>query len=199
MKIALFGKLRAGKSSCIETFREVLSEKGLTSEHIEFGDPVKEVVEALYPKLKGVKDRDTYIRIGQHLRKLDEDIWVNCIVEKVKSSKCDVVFVGGTRQMNEYKALKDLGFIFIEIVADEEIRIQRCIEAGDKFERSNLNNPLEAVMKEFKSDYIIENNGTEKELKKRVREIIRKIYNDDYSKFLKNNELLDMKRSHLNK
>lgn len=175
MRIALYGKIRAGKGICIDTFRSIVEEEGYSTAHIEFSDPVCEVVEVLYPRLKGIKDRETYIRVAQHLRELDKDIWVNCIKEKIQCSSEDYIFVGGVRQPNEYKALKEMGFVFIEIVADEGTRLKRCIETGDTFEKKSLNNITENYMDSFESDFIIFNNGTKEQLAENVQVIFNRL------------------------
>ncbi|GAA0071777.1 hypothetical protein UT300003_33020 [Clostridium sardiniense] len=175
MRIALFGKIRAGKSITIEALMEQFEKLGYTTEHIEFGDPVGEVVATVYPWLEGIKHRESYIEVGQHLRKLNKDIWVDCIRYKIQNSKADIVFVGGVRQKNEYEMLKSLGFTFIEVMADEETRIRRCIEAGDKFERESFKDDTERVMDTFESNYCILNIGSENELKENVIDMVKSL------------------------
>ena len=128
MKIALVGKLRAGKTEvCKEIFKKLKN-----SELIEFSKAVQDTVEILYPELKGTKDREKLIEVGQHLRKLDTEIWVNIVKYKINNSNADNIIVAGVRQQNEYEMLKKLGFTFIKVVADEETRIKRCIDCNNE-------------------------------------------------------------------
>lgn len=188
MKIALFGKFRAGKGTVIEALMDKFEERGYTTEHIEFGDPVKVVVETVYPWLKGIKHRESYVDVGQHLRKLNTDIWVDCIRYKIQNSKADIVFVGGVRQANEYEMLKNLGFTFVEVIADEEIRVKRCIEAGDKFERESLGDDTEMIMETFDSDYVVYNNNTKKEVEDKALDIVKNmIFKGHLEKNIKSN------------
>ena len=168
MKVAVFGKIRAGKGLVIETLKDYFEKIGFTTEHLEFSDPVRDVVNTLFPWNNGVKDREVYIKTAQHLRKMNEDIWVDCLRYMIQNSKAEVVFVGGFRQENEYRMLKELGFSLIKVEADEEIRYKRCVDSNDKFERETLKNHTENVMEEFEFDYYITNNATVEELREKV-------------------------------
>ena len=75
MRIAIYGKLRAGKSAVAS----VINENLIDCAYFEFGDAVQEVLDVLYPKEKGVKNRKLLVGVGQHMREYDEDVWVNVI------------------------------------------------------------------------------------------------------------------------
>lgn len=167
MKIAVYGKLRAGKSAVCDYIANKYD-----CEILEFSGAVQEVIDVIYPEKKGVKDRETLVSVGQHMRKLDKDVWVKVIRNKIKSSKANNILVAGVRQQNEYDMLKELGFTFIQVEASETTRVERCVEAGDKFDKEYLRNPTELVMDEWKPDYLILNEYGFKELEISINNIM---------------------------
>lgn len=172
MKIAVYGKLRAGKSAVCDYIANKYD-----CEILEFSCALQEAVDVMYPEKKGTKDRELLIAIGQHMRKLDKDVWVNIIRHKIKNSKAPNILVAGVRQQNEYEMLKELGFTFIQVEASETTRIERCIQAGDKFNKESLRNPTEMVMDNWKPDYLILNEYGFKELEISIRNTMLDIEN----------------------
>ncbi|MGU9269776.1 AAA family ATPase [Clostridium perfringens] len=167
MKIAVYGKIRCGKSTVCDYISD-----NMECEIIEFSDSLQEVVDVLYPEKKGIKDRGLLIEVGQHLREYDEDVWVNIVKYKVLNSKAPNILVCGVRQQNEYDMLKELGFTFIEVFSTEETRLERCFQSGDSFNPESLNHETENKMGAFKCDYFILNEGTTEELIEATDQII---------------------------
>lgn len=175
MKIAVFGKTRAGKSTACDAIIDTLSSIDGKENVLEldFSKALREVVGVLYPETRFKKDRNKLIEIGQHMRKLDENIWVNIVKNSIELSDCDHMVVTGIRQPNEYKALKEKGFIFIKIDCSEETRLERCIKAGDQFSKENLNHDTETYIDEFEYDCCINNDGVSEEVfLKQLKELI---------------------------
>lgn len=167
MKIAVYGKIRCGKSTVCDYISS-----NMDCEIIEFSDSLQEVVDVIYPEKRGTKDRGTLIGVGQHLRKYDEDIWVNTVKHKVLNSKAPNILVCGVRQQNEYDMLKELGFTFIEVFSTEETRLERCFQSGDSFNPELLKDDTESKMSAFKCNYFILNEGTTEELIEATDQII---------------------------
>lgn len=186
MKIAIFGKLRAGKSAVCQVLTDKLEKNG-GAEVIEFSGAVKEVVNILHPELCGVKHRKVYVDTAQHLRKLDEDIWVNIVKHKINNSKKKHIIVSGVRQENEYEMLKKEGFIFVKVDCDETTRVERCKKCGDKFDKKQLLNHTEMIMDSFKFDYSILNNKSFKELEISANNLIGDIFSKEYSESIRSN------------
>lgn len=167
MRIAVYGKLRAGKTEVCKYIAEKYE-----CEVFEFSEALQRVVDIIYPQYKNTKNREKLVEVGQHMRKLNEDVWVDIIKHKIQSSKSPNILVAGVRQQNEYDMLKELGFTFIQVEACETTRIERCIEAGDKFDKDSLVNPTELVMDEWTPDYLILNEYGFKELEISIRNVL---------------------------
>lgn len=167
MKIAVYGKLRAGKSAVCDYIADKYD-----CEILEFSGAVQEVVDIMYPEKKGTKERTLLVNVGQHMRKLDVDVWVNIIKHKIINSKAPNILVAGVRQQNEYDMLKELGFTFIQVEASETTRVERCIQAGDNFSKESLRNSTELVMDEWTPDYLILNEYGFKELEISIENVL---------------------------
>lgn len=176
MRLAIYGKIRAGKSEVGKHIREYLIEaKNETCEIYEFSDAVQACVEVMYPRLKGIKDREKLIKIGQHMRKIDEDVWVNVIKNNILNSKSDNVLVVGVRQENEFEMLKELGFTFIRVEAPIKERKIRSILLGDKNGENLMNNETEMIMDSYISDHLITNDRDLNSLRLQACEVIEKL------------------------
>lgn len=182
MNIAIYGKLRAGKSAVCEYIAE-----NYECEVLEFSGALQEAINVMYPNKKGIKDRELLISVGQHMRKLDEDVWVNIVRHKIENSTKPHILVAGVRQANEFKMLKELGFTFIKVDASESVRVQRCIENGDKFNKESLKNSTETIMDNYDPDYLILNEYGFKELEISIRNVL----DDILRKEMLDKEMLD--------
>lgn len=167
MKLAIYGKLRAGKSEVAEAIK-----REFDTEVIEFSKALRDVCDILYPTTRNYKDRDLLVKIGQHMREMDKDIWVNIVKEKIENSDAEHIIVASVRQKNEYDMLKKLGFKFINVEAYEHIRKQRCIDAGDKFSEESFNSYLETDMDAFDYDYMVVNNKDFKSLNMAIKNLL---------------------------
>lgn len=194
MKIVLFGKIRSGK----DTVGKILIEK-YGFKRFAFGDEIGKIIETYFPKayING-KPRHHYQFIGQKFRELDEDVWINTLLEKVESyeyyscfknaiinanleffkelkrDEINVVVTDG-RQKNEAIKMREAGYVIVKVVADEEIRIKRMNESGDNYSPEMLTHETELQVDEVEADYIINNAGTLEDLEKIVECLVQQI------------------------
>lgn len=176
MRVAVVGKIRSGKTTVVNIIKGMLDESD--SIIIEFSDSLREATEVMYPATKGIKDRERLIAVGQHMRKLDVDVWTNIVEHKIRVAEEEGyanILVSSVRQPNEVEMLLRNGFDIIQVVSDEEIRIQRCVKAGDKFDKVSFNDYTETALDDYSFKYIIENDGSYSEFCDKVDEVIRKI------------------------
>lgn len=174
MNIAVTGKIRSGKT----TVSEYIANK-LNTKSYDFSDALKDVVNIAYPHTKGAKDRALLQTVGQHMRKLDEDVWVNAILNNEEFQKRKHKVITGLRQPNEYNALVNNDYFIIKVTTNEEDRIKRAINSGDKMTLDNLSHETEMHIDGFDYDFLVENNGNLFELYSKLDKII---------DFLKENE-----------
>lgn len=157
MKIAIIGQARSGK----DTVAKYLVKKyGYTE--FKFSTGIHDVINLIRGEQKSYKQRKELQEVGQGLRKaLGADIWIDYTLRKIPDYLSRVV-ISDCRQENEYHRLKAEGFIFIEVISDREIRVQRMQGKQDKFQVEDLDHETEQI--HIKGDYIIQNNGSLDEL-----------------------------------
>jgi hypothetical protein len=178
IKLALVGKLRAGKDTAahyLTLFYDFYQ--------FAFADPLKRYLHEIFPHVpREPKPRAMYQAFGQKLREIDPDVWVNLTMHKIdeylRQHACDCsplkprVVVTDCRQQNEYDRLRAAGFKFIRINADDELRIKRALEAGDDFTVHDLAHETELLVDQFDVDYEVDNNGTTSELYEQIDAIM---------------------------
>jgi len=179
VKIALTGKMRAGKS---------LATGYLTLHYgfqpFAFGDELKDAFHRAFPHIaRYPKPRVYYQSFGQWARKtIDEDIWVNACMREVNeyidrhSCPCGkstvLVLVEDCRQPNEYERLKREGFVIVRISASDNLRLARARREGDVFADEDLAHETEQYIDEFAVDYEVTNNGSIIELEAQLDNIM---------------------------
>lgn len=176
MKIALFGKIRSGKN----TVADILTEE-YGFEQFAFGDGIAEIIQKYFPEVwAGGKPRKHYQHIGQQLRVLNENVWVNYLLRRVwdegrtyraKGLVHNIVITDG-RQLNEAKRMKEEGFLIVKVTTPEEIRIERMIDKGDIFSFEDLKHETELQVDNITPDVEILNDGSLEDLYKKVQDLI---------------------------
>ena len=184
LKIAIFGKMRSGKDT---VGKILIDEHGFKK--FALGDGIGEIIVKYFPEAwADGKPRRHYQHIGQELRKLNPDVWVNYLLGRIKhhehkviaeglceknkpKGKFNVVVTDG-RQLNELERLRKEGFIIIKVTAPEELRLQRILESGDVFNPEVLHHETELQVDEVNPDIEIINDGTLEELKDKVQKML---------------------------
>ncbi|MDQ0976662.1 dephospho-CoA kinase [Neobacillus niacini] len=174
MRIAITGKMRSGKNTVADYF---LIHKAFRS--MAFGEGIKEVIQLYFPELllQG-KPRKLYQAIGQLFREFNPDIWVEILDRRLDQittwfgdENIDIV-VTDLRQENEYKYLKEQGFIIIKVEAEDELRIERIKQSGDTFDHEDFYHETELSVDALGFDYLITNNTTIEDLNEQIKFII---------------------------
>ena len=172
MKIALFGKMRSGK----DTVGEMLVEEGF--ERFAFATGIGQIIEEYFPEAvaDGKKPRKHYQHIGQKLRELNENVWINYLLKGVEASGVDYVVVTDGRQENEAVYLRENGFTIIKVVAPDELRIKRIESAGDQFTPDLFTHETELQVDKIEADYVINNDSDLKSLQNKLKITLADIY-----------------------
>lgn len=180
MKVALFGKIRSGK----DTVGEILiNEYGCT--RVAFGDGIKKIIDEFFPEAwDNGKPRHHYQFIGQKLRELNPDVWVNNLIKRAEDIRLQNLIYRGVstsfvvtdgRQANEAVKLREQGYTIVVVETDETTRIERMRQAGDNFTLEMLRHETELQVDLIEPDYVINNNGTLEDLKNKVRELVNEL------------------------
>jgi hypothetical protein len=183
IKLALVGKLRAGKDTAAQYLTLFYD-----FHPFAFADPLKRYLHEIFPHVpREPKPRRLLQLFGQKMREIDPDVWINLTMRQIddylRLHPCECggsalkprVVVTDCRQQNEYDRLRAEGFVFVRINADDELRIRRALEAGDKFTAEDLAHETELLADQFEVDYEVNNNGTTSELYEQIDAIMNEL------------------------
>jgi adenylate kinase family enzyme len=177
MKIALIGKMCSGKtyvSKCL--MRRCALKK------FAFADKVKEIAKDLFNMNR--KDRKLLQQIGQSMRNIDQNVWINYLLYKIEDE--DRVIIDDVRYPNELQALKERGFTIIKLIVDKKTQQKRLINTyRDNYKEhiDNMNHISEMHIEKMEADYEIKSDD-------HVIENILKAIDPYYGKSLPSSTLL---------
>ena len=122
MKIAIHGKMCSGKTTTSNFIIDYYKNKGIILKKVAFADKVYELAYDLF-NMKD-KDRKLLQSIGTKMREIDNDVWINYVLNNNK----DNIIIDDARYINELKALKENGFIIIKLDLEKDIQLKRLKE-----------------------------------------------------------------------
>jgi dephospho-CoA kinase len=180
VKIALTGKLRAGKD---EVANHLYIRHGF--DKVAFGAAMKRCAHEAFPWVSEFsKPRSLYQNYAQAMRQIDSEVWIKHAERAVKGAidfrvntgaeKIGVV-ITDLRQPNEYEWARANGFSIIRVTAPDEDRIARAKIAGDDFNEADLEHETESHIDSFDCDYEIVNTGSLDDLKAQIDTILAQI------------------------
>lgn len=183
LKIGLTGKMRSGKDQVADLLQAQLEDKGESVHILGFAEGIKELLTYFTPKVfEEGKPRYAYQRVGQVMREVYEDVWVDRTVDRItlleKDFPKDSIIVKDVRQPNEYSTLKDKGYTIIKVEADTEVRVARSLSSNDSFDISHLYHETELGVEDIEADYVINNSGSMDELEQLTEELLIKLLNE---------------------
>ena len=101
------------------------------------------------------KSRDILQYWGTDVRrKQDKDYWVNLVDKRIKSTKCDFIFITDVRFENEQKCVTDNGGIVIRCFVNGDEQQKRLNARGVK--NNNMLHSSEIAMNGFKANYHVD-------------------------------------------
>lgn len=175
--IAICGLPGAGKTTAIDLIKDL----GLV---ITMGDVVRNEV-----KKRNLEPTDA--NIGKVAKQLRQEKGQAIIAEKcvdlIKGLNEEVVFIDGIRSQSEIKIFRKFWkFPIIAIVVDESIRFNRLFKRGRSDDPKKIEELIDRDKREVKfgldevlqhADYIVHNNSTIEDLKKKIRRLVLAIIN----------------------
>jgi hypothetical protein len=130
---------------------------------MKFAEPVYEIMK-FAQKTGGLnynKDRKFLQYIGTDWgRAIDENIWINVLLEKGNKSTKDYIFVSDIRFENEFEALKQDGWICVKIVKKTKL-------VDSHISENNLD-----TIEDYKWDYIVTNNSNINNFYNKIKTIL---------------------------
>jgi dephospho-CoA kinase len=129
MRIAITGKMCSGKTTLCNYLCSVEPRFQIFS----FGRKVKDCATDLFGMNPLVKDRPLLTSLGQKMREIDSEVWINYVIKQC--SDIEFCLVDDLRYQNEYEALIKNGFKIIQLNISDELQEKRIREVyPDNFE-----------------------------------------------------------------
>lgn len=175
--IAISGKFASGKTTLMKELSKRFENLSLVVEHLSIAGFLKYLCIAGYGMLEGEenKDRTLLIKVGEALRQINEDVFINIVNNKVKKTNADVIIIDDLRFINEAETLDH--WFQIRIDAPEELRIKRIKEKyPDTFQKhlEHINNKTETQLDSHKFDTHIQTNWSSDDIDELIRMILNK-------------------------
>jgi dephospho-CoA kinase len=156
-RVAFFGPMASGKTFLA---KHLVDDYGFTK--LAFADKLKQVAKELFHvEGKDGKAREIYQQLGEGLRRIDDNVWVNAILDKIDTLATlygeDVpIVIDDVRYKNELTALRAKGFVLIKVTTSEIIRLQRVFSLYPNTTRQALNHVSETDLLHDKGDHSVD-------------------------------------------
>lgn len=153
--IAIIGKMGAGKSTVANG---LLNDPAVRYDHVAIAGKLKEIAVELFGP--GADKSRYYLQgLGQYVRSLEEDAWIDIAIDQV--IKWSPAVIDDVRYPNEYDKLKaECGAIIVRVEAPLEVRIERLKANGKWGGKEALEHESETALDHLPADYTIINDGT---------------------------------------
>ena len=148
MKIAIIGKMGSGKSYIAKYLEDKHNFKIMS-----FGYPVKKYAAKIF-NLQ-YKNRSIIQDFAQKVKEIDPDIWIKYLIRNLPDGN---IVIDDLRFPNEYDYLKKKGFVFIKLILDKDLQINRLkytYPNNYQDHISRLNDISEIHTEVLESDYTV--------------------------------------------
>ena len=172
MKIAITGKMCSGKT----TLSNYLCSLEPRFQVFSFAKKVKEVASDLFGMDPLIKDRSLLTSLGQKMREIDPDVWINYVIKQTEG--IDYCLIDDLRYQNEYLALAKNGWKIIQLTMSDDLQEKRIREiyplnyADHLKNRTHLSERNEFQWLNDGPDLIIDSSMNQDEIKAIVRSFI---------------------------
>tara|TARA_B100001094_G_scaffold333460_1_gene412886 strand:- start:12011 stop:12529 length:519 start_codon:yes stop_codon:yes gene_type:complete len=119
MKIAICGKMCSGKT----TIANLIKEHDDRYEIFSFGKKIKILANELFEMDLDNKNRTLMIQIGSKMREIDENVWVNYIINETKDK--EFCIIDDLRFQNELNLLEENNWNIIQLDINEDLQLTR--------------------------------------------------------------------------
>lgn len=171
IKIAITGKMGAGKSTISKIIKEIDKNTFVTS----YSSMIRKILRQL--NLDPTRERMQYT--GDFFRNFDQDVWTNVLLKETKDIK-ETIVVEGIRYEFERDKLVSNGFKIIKINLSDDLRKKRIeiredVNIDDNIWISWQQHSTEKFVDQIKADFIINNNDSIEKVKKNLITILNQL------------------------
>lgn len=177
--LGVLGKPGAGK----DTFCKIFQDNYPSVAIVKFSTPLTEILEMFFEEAK----REDQQWLANQLRnKFGGGILAKAVKKKIKNSHQEFILVNGVRVEKDAQMIEEVGGKLVYLDTKPKKRWKRMQDRDEKdddnvtyekFLQLDQAKPEKEIKKiGEKADITITNNGTKKELKKSIQELIKELY-----------------------
>jgi len=161
IRLSLVGHSGSGKSTCAELLGRALEKRGLSVEVLKVAAPLYRVQSLVYdlcgiPMTDGSQDQVLLECVAGHMRRISPTSLADDFERRLGAISADAVLNDDVRDREiDYPRLRNLGFRFIKVWCDGEVRLERLRRRGDITSVSH--SKTTANHEEMKFHHIIDN------------------------------------------
>lgn len=178
-RIALYGRPGAGKSTVAGLLTRLAAQRGSQAITVKLAAPLYEIQQFIYSLagrpmlLANQQDGLLLNALGSHLRRINPESLTEAFTSRVRQAekshpKCTLIC--DDMRMPDVPAVRSLNFRLVEVVASEELRVQRKAMRADLTQGDDTHWTERAI--EIDPDDRIVNNGTLASLEEKVGELL---------------------------
>jgi hypothetical protein len=111
------------------------------------------------------KDRSLLQAVGDAMRSINPDVFVNFLLHEANADPNFFIICDDGRRLNEFKKMKDEGFLLVYLQVDEKIRLQRAKDLYPHLIEQQMAHETETESKTEEAfkyyDLVIQNNNVD--------------------------------------
>ncbi len=169
--IAFTGKAGAGKDTAFEELDRLVP-----YHRFALADPIKDLAIKVWGR-EARSDRNKLQQLGRKVREIDEDAWINLLLQRCEYALEWGVRVAVTdcRYPNELYRLRGEGCLIVRVSARRDQRILRLRANGKLQDEADLDDPSETALDDFEVDYEVHNHTDRDGLRRQLAYILDRV------------------------
>jgi dephospho-CoA kinase len=162
LKLAIVGQMGSGKDTIAAMIKKEYEKRTIEYDiyTVALAEGIRNLIGEYLPShidsSSGRANRNAMQTVGESLRKLDKDVWIDYAITEVGSA--DSIIITDCRLLHEAEVLRERGFTIIGIATTDSARMQRLVLRGNgKTTIEEFIHPTESEVNKIKTDYGINN------------------------------------------
>ncbi|MEM0147561.1 MAG: hypothetical protein QXD11_01055 [Candidatus Micrarchaeaceae archaeon] len=171
--IAFTGRFASGKTYFSNLLLHELENKGIIAYKVSISQKIKDIASDLFGMK--IKNRRLLQEIAGKMREIDEDVWINYLINSIKTNKKEPFVIDDVRFVREVNLLRQnfSRLVVIKLQTKDVDRIAKYQELYDRAPTSEeINDPTENDVDNIKADIVYENNYNSDEAKMQINQLI---------------------------
>lgn len=116
-------------------------------------------------KFKDPNYRSMMQKIGtEKMRSVRSDVWIQCMIRTIASQPETDIAIDDTRFLDEYNALKQIGFVMVRLEIEPLVQKERMLKLYGSYDQAALQHVSEVELDQTQFDICIDANVSKQEM-----------------------------------